>query len=165
MAGGTSMSAPLTSGVIAMLLQINPALSPQEIKDLLSKTAIKDAYTGVIPAAGSNTWGKGKVNAMGAIRELLSPTTGIVHSISNPQGILVYPNPGNGRFQLEWIGIQNGEEINLTVMDALGRQVKSISYQSDGNPFSIDLLGLKPGQYFIRLVSKNESAFIRLVNK
>ena len=165
MAAGTSMSSPLTSGVIALLLQINPSLSPQEIKDLLSKTAIKDAYTGVIPAGGSNTWGKGKVNAMGAIRELLSPTTGIVHSISNPQGILVYPNPGNGHYFLDWADIPKGEEINLTVMDALGRQVKSFSCHADGNPISLDLLGVKPGQYFIRLVSKNESAFIRLINK
>jgi hypothetical protein len=102
---------------------------------------------------------------MGAVRELLSPTTGIVHSISNPQGILVYPNPGNGQYLLDWADIPKGEEINLTVMDALGRQVKVFSCHADGNPISLDLLGIKPGQYFIRLVSKNESAFIRLINK
>ena len=37
---GTSASAPQTAGIVALLLQINPNLSPNQIKSILSDTAI-----------------------------------------------------------------------------------------------------------------------------
>lgn len=36
---GTSMSAPLTSGIVADMLEKNPQLSPLQVKDILTKTA------------------------------------------------------------------------------------------------------------------------------
>lgn len=36
---GTSMATPLTSGVIADMLEVNPELSPGQVKDILKKTA------------------------------------------------------------------------------------------------------------------------------
>ena len=39
--GGTSMSAPLIAGTIALMLEVNPDLNSSEIVDILGKTAIK----------------------------------------------------------------------------------------------------------------------------
>ncbi|MBN1307711.1 MAG: S8 family serine peptidase [Chitinispirillaceae bacterium] len=67
---GTSMSAPIVSGIVALLLQADPTLTPEAIKTLFYETAIKDSHTGALTER-SNKWGAGKVNAFGAVARLL----------------------------------------------------------------------------------------------
>jgi subtilisin family serine protease len=60
-----SSQAPLwphraTSGIIALMLQANPNLSPTQVRNILSQTAILDTFTGALPQQGLNTWGHGK---------------------------------------------------------------------------------------------------------
>jgi minor extracellular serine protease Vpr len=50
---GTSMSSPAASGIVALMLQANPKLSPAEVKIILAKTAITDTFTGTLPAQGT----------------------------------------------------------------------------------------------------------------
>lgn len=63
---GTSMSAPTVAGIIAQWLQVNPNLSPSDIKNIIAQTAIKDSFTSS-PHFGPN----GKIDAMTGIRYLL----------------------------------------------------------------------------------------------
>lgn len=60
---GTSMSAPMVTGIIALWLEMYPYLTPDQIKTIMQNTAITDSHTGVIPSSGNNTWGWGKINA------------------------------------------------------------------------------------------------------
>jgi serine protease len=61
-AQGTSMSAPLVSGTIALLRQVNPALSVSELFDLVSSTATPFATD-----CASDQCGAGTVNAAAAV--------------------------------------------------------------------------------------------------
>ncbi|MBR1549571.1 MAG: S8 family serine peptidase [Bacteroidales bacterium] len=70
---GTSMASPMVAGVMALWLQHNPALGPDSALAILRRTATADGATGTIPATGSNLWGWGKVNALGAL-----PSSGVV---------------------------------------------------------------------------------------
>jgi len=63
---GTSMAAPTVAGIIAQWLQINPNLSPSDVKNIIAKTAIKDNFTDS-PRFGPN----GKIDAMAGVRYLL----------------------------------------------------------------------------------------------
>jgi serine protease AprX len=69
---GTSMAAPVVSGTVALMLQANPALTPNQVKAILQYTAeVKTAYDPL-------TEGAGFVNARGAIelaRHLASPSS------------------------------------------------------------------------------------------
>jgi serine protease AprX len=58
---GTSMSAPVVSGTVAMLLQANPMLTPNQVKAILQYTA------GVDPDYDPLTQGAGFLNARGAV--------------------------------------------------------------------------------------------------
>lgn len=64
---GTSMAAPTVAGIIAQWLQINPDLSPSQIKDVIAHTAIKDDATASSARSGPN----GKIDAMAGARYLL----------------------------------------------------------------------------------------------
>jgi len=58
---GTSMSAPVVAGTIALMLQANPALTPNAVKAILQYTA--ETYSGYDPL----TQGAGFLNAVGAV--------------------------------------------------------------------------------------------------
>ena len=58
---GTSMSAPVVSGTVALMLQANPALTPNQVKAILQYTAE------VHPAYNTFEQGAGFLNAKGAV--------------------------------------------------------------------------------------------------
>jgi serine protease AprX len=69
---GTSMSAPVVAGAVALMLQANPSLTPNEVKAILQYTA--QFY----PGYDRLTEGAGFLNAKGAVelaRYLASPAT------------------------------------------------------------------------------------------
>lgn len=64
---GTSMSTPAVAGIIAEWLQINPNLSPGDVKRVIAATAIKDEFT-EDSITGARFGANGKIDAMaGAI--------------------------------------------------------------------------------------------------
>ena len=63
-ASATSAANPLVTGIIALLLQMNPKLDAAMIKAILHQSARADAFTGAVP---SLQWGYGKVDAYAAL--------------------------------------------------------------------------------------------------
>jgi hypothetical protein len=62
---GTSFAAAHVTGVIALMLQMNHYLSPNQIRNILTSDARQDEFTGQISSeSGSPIWGWGKVNAL-----------------------------------------------------------------------------------------------------
>lgn len=61
---GTSMAAPHVTGAVALMLQRNPKLDQQEIKECLATSAAGDGYSGVVP---NGEWGAGKLDSVGAV--------------------------------------------------------------------------------------------------
>ena len=57
---GTSMACPTAAGIVALWLQKNPKLTPDEVKKIMRETAITDDYT----EAGGIKFGNGKINAL-----------------------------------------------------------------------------------------------------
>src|SRR5207253_1963321 len=59
-----SGAAPQVTGIIALLLEINPTLDAGQVKKILQQTARSDSFTGAVP---NNRWGYGKVDALAAV--------------------------------------------------------------------------------------------------
>jgi hypothetical protein len=72
---GTSMAAPHVTGSIALLLEANPFLTPEDVKGALASSASTDVFTartyGESPGSRpENWWGWGKLNARDALLSL-----------------------------------------------------------------------------------------------
>ncbi len=63
-ASAVSAAAPFTTGVIALMLQMNPKLDVATAKQILHATARADSFTGAVP---NYQWGYGKINALAAL--------------------------------------------------------------------------------------------------
>lgn len=67
---GTSMACPITAGAAALLLQKEPAATPQNIYDAIEATGSTNAYTGALP---NNDWGNGILDVLAASNSSLLP--------------------------------------------------------------------------------------------
>jgi len=84
---GTSMSAPVVSGTIALMLQANPALTPNEVKAILQYTAE------VRPGYDRFSQGGGFLNAKGAVE--------LAHHFADPAGSTM-PSDARWSRQIIW---------------------------------------------------------------
>lgn len=87
---GTSAAAPHVAGVAAIMLSINPALTPEDIGDAINSTATDISRTGYDTSTG---WGI--VNAFEAVELVAMPTVTIT---DYPE----YVEP-NSTFSIEWL--------------------------------------------------------------
>ena len=159
---GTSMASPMTSGIIALMLEANPQLTPFLVKGILKETAILDNFTGSIPSQGSYLWGYGKINAYGAVKKTWESVN--VNNISNKEanGIL-YPNPNLGSFSMI-IHSKENEPIQLLIYDVTGKAVFSHNYTVTQGINNISVVSkLTPGLYFLKAIDSSGMSTYKLV--
>lgn len=70
---GTSASAPFTAGVIALMLQKNPKLDAEQVRQILKKSARTNGHVGAVP---NPAWGWGMLDPAAAIAATPLPTPG-----------------------------------------------------------------------------------------
>jgi serine protease AprX len=86
---GTSMAAPVVSGTVALMLEANPSLTPNQVKAILQYTA--QAYSGY----DTLTQGAGFLNARGAVelaKFLANPATGVYPASDDWSRRLIWGN-------------------------------------------------------------------------
>lgn len=143
---GTSMSSPACAGVAALILDANPFLTSQQVKDIIILTAREDSYTGDVPDSGSTQWGHGKLNAYKAI--VLALNTISINTYAQKH-IMAFPNPSTNQIYLL---SQDEENITFTlnIYTAEGKSVITQNYQWNQ---PIEVSHLPAGIYFIKLSS------------
>lgn len=159
---GTSASAPMASGIVALLLQIDPSLTPERVKEILFSTAIVDAGTGIIPATGTNLWGHGKINAYGAARKLVKELSISSFSGSKKLDCVLFPNPNKGEFTLDFMSNQS-DNVSVSVLDISGKILQSQNWKVSGgqNNLSLNLSTFSKGIYFVQVQSNEGSISIK----
>ena len=145
---GTSMATPITTGVIALMLQANPKLGPERVKQILQDNARTDTYTGTIPPSGSNTWGWGKIDAQKSVQAAFNV---LGMEGQNGSGIVVYPNPSTGKVFLKNTG-SRGQTSEISVQNMIGTTILQRTHTwSEDEVLGLDLTGTPNGMYVISI--------------
>jgi hypothetical protein len=135
-----SAASPLATGVIALMLEAAPTLTPNEIKTALQLAAVGDNETGAVP---NNTWGHGKLNALLAIENAL----GI--SERSLQSSVIFPNPVREALYIA----SRSKVIHIDIRDTGGRLISRAT--SLNGIRSQDVSNLKSGLYLVTLSSED----------
>ena len=68
---GTSMSAPVVTGAVALLLQLNPSLSASGLREVFRRSSTRDEY---VVSGEPEQWGSGKLNVQAAVADVIDNT-------------------------------------------------------------------------------------------
>lgn len=150
---GTSMSSPAVAGIVALMLEADPTLTPGQVQVLLYNTAIQDSFTGVLPFNGNNIWGWGKVNAYGAIYATLN-FAGIYHDTESEVQALLYPNPSNGNYSIE-LKSETEETVQISLLDINGKMIEQRNWNvvQGTNTLHPDWQTLSAGVYLVKILT------------
>lgn len=109
---GTSQSAPIVTGTIALWLQANPELTCADVENVLERTSTRDEY---VMNGNLDKWGYGKINALKGLQYLLGSGIDSVEQeklwriIPGEEAIIIHA-PCDG-------------EAQMSAYDMLGQQV------------------------------------------
>ena len=151
---GTSQATPCVTGVVCLMLQKKPYLTPAQICEALETTATKLSET------KSNETGSGCVNAMLALEEIedYQDITGIEDNFTN--NVSIYPNPVKDRLYIE----TESEIEEVIVYDIFGRH-QVTETPSHQEMISIDISNLNSGVYFVKINTTNGNIVKRFVKE
>lgn len=154
--GGTSYSCPIVAGVAALLLSVNPSLSPMEIRDILRQTASNGSNP-------DNLYGWGIVDALAAVNLILTD----VKETSVPEKYFMlsnYPNPFNPKTTVRYSVLQDGF-VKIELFDILGKKVMTLLDEviSQGTyELTLDGENLCSGVYLLNMISGDSHKSIKI---
>lgn len=155
--GGTSIAAPLVSGVAGLIRSHFPSLNALQVVELIKCSADNiDGITENIPYAGKI--GTGRVNAYAALTSTLCGPVGMSETESN-NSILIYPNPANDMLNLV-LQSKVTSQTSVEIYNSFGQlllQSEIINQKS-----VINISSLSDGVYYC-LLKEGEKTFSKKI--
>ena len=154
---GTSMAAPMVSGIVALMLEAKPELTVDEARKILIKTASKEKVSNA-DKVDPVSYGAGLVNAHEAMKELLG--LGSVNNImADPEDQLLINRTGN-QFN---IFVAGANQLNVNLYNMAGVSVANLKVS--GNETDLDASGVNGGVYILNVKADNGNYTRRVLIK
>lgn len=152
---GTSMSSPSVTGVVALILQANPLLSTNQVRDIITSNARNDDHTGPLHDHDSTSirWGWGKVDALRCVNDAMQRVS-IREAEELRLPLRVFPNPAVGTAT---VVTGCGEQQTMTVYGIDGR---TMLQQQVHERATIDLTGWERGIYILKIGSRTAKLLV-----
>ena len=152
------MSSPMVAGTLALWLEANPNLTPEDVREIFSETAIRDEWTSSQP---NNTWGYGKLDAWSGLKKALE-LNGIEENYieENDNDVRVYANNG----EIYVLFANNINNCSIAVYDITGKLLtnKYIGSTNAGDEICINEI-LNSGIYIIKIDGDNFATAAKVI--
>lgn len=157
---GTSMAAPVVTGIVALWLEANPNLSTNQVMTIMHDTAIIDSYTetGFFGPTPNYEWGYGKVDALAGLQQIETSLT-IEDTINSI--VKLYPNPTSGILNVDFRGAQVDEVV---INNLVGQKILQENLNTS-QISKIDLTGFEIGIYILSLKNKGQTVLTTKILK
>jgi hypothetical protein len=111
---------------------------------------------------GSYTFGNPNGGANAYLAWLVDPAITATTSALVAEAITISPNPAHGRATIQLPAVPGVATATLTLLDALGRVIRTQTAPTNAQT-ALDLTGLAPGLYAVRVAAGGSSATRKLV--
>ena len=161
---GTSMAAPVVTGILATWLQANPSLTPDRAKEIITATAVQNEYTGEIGSEGDDRWGYGIIDAWNGIKECVSDAAGVSNITAATPGVAMRWD-GEGCCRLLFTAANS--DVNIDLVSADGRLVNSYAAEhvDAAGEISIEVPQIGYGVYMLRVRGNGINKTYKIINK
>ena len=153
---GTSFSCPILAGAAALILSVEPTLTPMELLDLFRQTASQSNNP-------DNLMGWGIINTLEVVNSLITTAEGD----ELPEDFYIlrnYPNPFNPSTKVQF-SVPQQSDVKITLHDMLGREVKLLFDDKVGagmQDFVVDAGNLASGVYLVRMIAGTFNKTIKI---
>ena len=143
---GTSMSTPVVAGAIALWLEADATLTPDDIKDVLSRTANHYDETLDYP---NNTYGYGEIDVYAGLLDVLNLTA--ISEISTSHAKARIAIDGSGGIMTIAFSTAPASPFSVSVYGIDGSLILKQALQPSGSDtFSVDISALPAGIYAVQ---------------
>ncbi len=148
---GTSFAAPMVAGVVAQMLQVNPLLTPIEVRQMLRDSGSQST-------SPDNQLGWGIIDADAAVLQAQIADVVPGETPRQSASIRFYPNPVSERATFVVTPKASGADASLYIYDLLGRHIETIweGTITAGTSISWSPANLADGIYVYRFESDSE---------
>ena len=94
--------------------------------------------------------------------ETIAPRTTGIKALASTLAFELSPNPAKGAVNLRWAQ-RSGDELRISVTSAIGQVVRELRVPPGARETVIDINGLQPGVYFVRMQQDAEIGMEKLV--
>jgi uncharacterized repeat protein (TIGR03803 family) len=92
----------------------------------------------------------------------IHPQLTSANTITKETKIDIYPNPGNGVFNIQ-LSVVSGQKSVVEVYNMLGEKVYSSSFNTQNSEFNIDLSSQPNGMYILKVQTKNGNTLVKRI--
>lgn len=143
--GGTSQATPHVTGLVSLLLTLNPTLTREQVRDILITTAEDEIGPESEDKPGYDKYfGWGRINAYRALQYL---TVGI-NATEKDKTLSIFPNPSNKSFTVQL----PADAKEVYILNSMGALVHSEDVKGEQRKnFHL----LNSGMYFVQVQTSN----------
>ena len=148
---GTSMSTPVVAGAIALWLQANPSLTPNDIRDVFSRTCTQYDAAMEYP---NNSYGYGEIDVYAGLLDVLGLTAISDISVQQPQTAKMYINT-EGDLEIIFAEVP-ARPFSVSVYTTAGVKVLYGDIQTSSScKYTIDMSHLTAGVYAVQITGSD----------